>query len=382
MSNKVNIKPFHVMDILARCKEMEAQGIDVIHMEIGEPDFATPQPIINAGIQALKENRTHYTSAVGLLELRQKICCYYQDAFSISVSPDQIIITPGASGALQLVLSHVLQDKKSIMVCDPTYPCNNNVTQLLGGNVVAVSVDEETDYQLTLDLVKNNWNGNISAVLVSSPSNPTGTISKRDQLIGIADFLIGKGASLIVDEIYQGLTYGVDSETVANARENIFVLNSFSKYFGMTGWRIGWLCAPTITMTQLDAIAQNTYLASSTIAQHAALAAFASETLEVLEERRKAFLRRRDILCQSLTELGILVRVIPQGAFYVYADISNFSNDSFTFCKHLLEKTGLAITPGCDFGNTNAEKYVRFAYTISEKRIEQGMHRLKAFLRP
>ena len=376
----MDIKPFHVMDILARCKEMESQGVDVIHMEIGEPDFSTPQPIIDAGIEALKNNSTHYTSAIGMYELRKSISRYYQNKFSASVSEKQIIITPGASGALQLVLLHVMQCKKSIMVCDPTYPCNANVAKLLGGNVLAVPVCEDSQYQLTLELVKSHWQEDVAAVMVSSPSNPTGTICGRKQLIEIADFLKSKNAYLIVDEIYQGLTYNIADETVASARDNIFVLNSFSKYFGMTGWRIGWLCAPRNNVLQLDAIAQNTYLASSTIAQHAALAAFNDESIRILEERRKAFMLRRDILCQSLADLNINIRIIPQGAFYVYADISKYSDDSFAFCKQLLEKTGLAITPGCDFGKVNAEHYVRFAYTTSEHRIREGMSRLESFL--
>ena len=370
------------MDILARCKEMELQGIDVIHMEIGEPDFSTPQPIIDAGIEALTKHSTHYTSAIGLHELRTGISRYYQDKFAISVSEKQILITPGASGALQLVLLQVMQGDKSIMVCDPTYPCNANVAKLFGGTVVAVPVNEDSQYQLTLQLVMDHWQEDIAAVMVSSPSNPTGTICERKQLLEIADFLKSKNAYLIVDEIYQGLTYDVEDETVVNARENIYVLNSFSKYFGMTGWRVGWLCVPNTHIKQVDAIAQNTYLASSTLAQHAALAAFKDETLTILEDRRKAFMRRRDLLCQSLKDIGVKVRVIPQGAFYVYADISEFSQDSFAFCKQLLEETGLAITPGCDFGEINAEKYVRFAYTTSEERIQQGMERLKKFLNP
>ena len=382
MNNSTDISPFHVMDILARCKEMEAQGIDVIHMEIGEPDFSTPKPIINAGINALNNNKTHYTSAIGMFELRQKISQYYQTNFSITVPPEQIVITPGASGALQLVLSYVLQMKKGIMVCDPTYPCNSNVAKLFGGNVVAIPVGEETEYQLTLELVKSNWQEDMIAVLVSSPSNPTGTLCSQEQLLEIAAFLKNKGAFLIVDEIYQGLTYGIDSQTVANSQDNIFVLNSFSKYFGMTGWRVGWLCVPANDVAQVDAVAQNTYLATSTIAQYAALAAFNNETLAVLEDRRKAFMGRRDLLCQSLSEIGVKVPVVPQGAFYVYANISEYSEDSFAFCQQLLEEKGLAITPGCDFGDSHAEKYVRFAYTTSEERIRQGMDRLRAFLQP
>ena len=369
------------MDILARCKEMEAQGIDIIHMEIGEPDFSTPKPIIDAGIKALNENQTHYTSAIGMLALRQKISRYYQNNFSITVPPEQIVITPGASGALQLVLSYVLQMRKGIMVCDPTYPCNSNVAKLFGGDSVAIPVSEETEYQLTLELVESHWQQNMIAVVVSSPSNPTGTLCNQDQLFEIAAFLKSKGAYLIVDEIYQGLTYDIANQTVANSHENIFVINSFSKYFGMTGWRVGWLCVPKHDVAQVDAIAQNTYLATSTIAQHAALAAFNIETLAVLEDRRKAFMARRDLLCNSLSEIRVKVPVVPQGAFYVYADISDYSEDSFTFCQQLLEEKGLAITPGCDFGISQAEKYVRFAYTTSEERIREGMDRLRAFLR-
>ena len=244
MKKELDIAPFHVMDILARCKEMEAQGRDVIHMEIGEPDFSTPKPIADAGIAAIKNQLTQYTSALGLYELRVSISAYYKKRFCSSVQPEQIIITPGASGALQLILSYVLQTHKKLMICDPTYPCNRNVTKLVGGDVVAIPVDSETEFQLDASLVEENWKDDIAAVLIASPSNPTGTVCEQAHLLEMADFLATKNKLLIVDEIYQGLTYDIDSETVAGLRDNIIVINSFSKYFGMTGWRAGWTVVP------------------------------------------------------------------------------------------------------------------------------------------
>ena len=380
MSKQSEIRPFHVMDILARSKNMEAQGADVVHMEIGEPDFYTPEPIVRAGIKVLNENLTHYTPALGLPALRKQISDYYQKRWYASVLPEQIIITPGASGALQLVMAYILQSHKKIMLSDPGYPCNRNLSYLFGGGATTVAVNADTQFQLTAELVKQHWRDNIDAVLVASPANPTGTLCDVNQLLAMADFLAKKKRVLIVDEIYQGLCYETSSTTLADQRDNIFVLNSFSKYFGMTGWRVGWLVAPSEHMTSLDAIAQNTYLATSTIAQYAALAAFSAETNVILEQRRDIFKQRRDLLCDALMSMGIDVPVIPQGAFYVYANVSQFTQDSFEFCKALLETKAVAITPGCDFGNYRANEFVRFAYTTSEERLRTGMRRLQEFI--
>lgn len=380
MSKQPAIRPFHVMDILARSKNMEAQGMDVVHMEIGEPDFSSPEPIVRAGIKALQENLTHYTAALGLPALREKISEYYQKRWYAAVKPEQIIITPGASGALQLVLAYILQSHKKIMLSDPGYPCNRNLAYLLGGGATTVAVNADTQYQLTADMIKKHWRDSIGAVLVASPANPTGTLCEVNELLSMADFLATKNRTLIVDEIYQGLCYDTLSTTLADQRDNIFVLNSFSKYFGMTGWRVGWLVAPSVHMDSLDAIAQNTYLATSTIAQHAAIAAFSAETHAILEQRRDIFKQRRDLLCDALLSMGIDVPVIPQGAFYVYANVSKFTPDSFEFSKSLLETKAVAITPGCDFGDHQAGEYVRFAYTTSEERLRTGMRRLQEFI--
>ena len=368
------------MDILARSKQMEAQGVDVVHMEIGEPDFPSPQPIINAGIEALKRDLTHYTPAVGLTALRERIAEYYQKRLRAPVMTDQIVVTPGASGALQLLFAHLLQQDKNFMISDPGYPVNRNLAKLFGGGSIAIPVTAETQYQLTTSLIRQHWHKDVVAVLIASPSNPTGTVCEVDQLLEIADWLAEKRCMLLVDEIYQGLNYGTPADTVAGQRDNIYVLNSFSKYFGMTGWRVGWLVSPQKQMQTLDAIAQNTFLAASTIAQHAATAAFSAETHAILEQRRDIFMHRRDLVCESLQSMGIDVPVIPQGAFYIYANVSKFTSDSFTFCRSLLESKGVAITPGCDFGDYRANEHVRFAYTTSEERLRTGMRRLQEFI--
>lgn len=375
-----NVQPFHVMDILARCKQMEAQGIDVVHMEIGEPDFPTPEPIIQAGMQALQAGATHYTSAQGLPELRHAVSEYYQSRFSAQVDADEIIITPGASGALQLLFAALLQDKKKIMLCDPSYPCYANLSRIQGAERVAVAVDESTQFQITLELVERHWQQGIAAVMVASPSNPTGTLCDADELKRIAKFLEQRDAYLIVDEIYQGLVYAGENNTLAGAADNVLVLNSFSKFFGMTGWRLGWLTAAKQHIPALDAIAQNSYLAASTISQHAAIAAFNQDTQAILEQRREQFHTRRDFVCQALADMGLAVSCMPQGAFYVYVNIAKLQVDSFVFCQQLLQEQALAITPGCDFGQYRANEFVRLAYTTSEDRLAEGMRRLAQFI--
>lgn len=368
------------MDILARCKQMEAQGRDIIHMEIGEPDFPAPQPIMDAGVAALQKQQTFYTSAQGLPELRAAISEDYSKRFNCSVDSQQIFITPGASGAIQLVFSYVLQDRKTLMIGDPTYPCNRNVAKLLNANIEAVAVDERSDFQLDLEAVQNHWHADVAAVLIASPSNPTGTVLDKQELLAIADFLASKGSVLIVDEIYQGLNYGNAPSSVAGLRDNIFVINSFSKYFGMTGWRIGWCVTPSAYIKSLDAIAQNTYLASSTPAQFAAIASYQQQTFDIVEQRRSIFHQRRDLLCDALSVMPLKIPSIPQGAFYVYVNVADVCDDSFHFCQQLLEQTGVAVTPGCDFGQHNAKQYIRLAYTSHEERLSEGMKRIRSFI--
>jgi len=375
------ITPFHVMKLLARARELEAQGRCVVHMEIGEPDFVTPQPVTDAGIRALQRGQTHYTPAAGLPELREAIARHYQDQFGVTVDAGRILITPGASGALQLILAVLVDPGSQVLMADPGYPCNRNFVYLYDGEPVLIPVGPEQGYQLSTDMLEQYWTGRTRCVMLASPSNPTGTVVSGDTLQAMLDFIRQRKGSLIVDEIYQNLCYHGKPQTALALGEDIFVINSFSKYFGMTGWRLGWLVAPEAYVDDLDMLAQNLFLAASTPAQHAALAAFEAPTREVLEQRRQEFQRRRDYLLPALRALGFGIPVEPQGAFYLYAECSRFTEDSFVFATNLLEKAGVAITPGIDFGHYKAGGHVRFAYTTSMEKLQQGVERLEEFIK-
>lgn len=375
-----DIQPFHVMALLARAKELEASGKDIVHMEIGEPDFPTPVPIVEAGIKAISEGDVHYTPAVGLPGLRQALAEFYKTRYAESVSANRIVITPGASGALMLALGVILEAGDEVLMADPGYPCNRNFVRFLSAKTRSISVNASTAYQLTLNHLKDNWKKNTAAVIVASPSNPTGTVLPKSELIAMADFVKEQGAYLIVDEIYHGLVYDGESETAVSINENIILINSFSKYFNMTGWRLGWLVAPQSLIQDIDKLAQNIFLAASTPAQYAALAAFKPETIAILENHKKEFKQRRDFLLPKLRELGFKIEVEPQGAFYIYANCEKFSQDSYQFCYDILENIGVAITPGNDFGNNKANTFVRFAYTTSLDRLKEAVERLKNHL--
>ncbi len=375
------IQPFYVMELLARAKKLEAAGHPIIHMEIGEPDFITPRPIIQAGEAALSRGETHYTAALGLPQLRQAISDHYQKRFSVDIAAKRIIITPGASGALQLVLSILINPGEGVLMADPGYPCNRHFVELVGGKPISIAVDESNDYQLTTELVSQHWNPDCRAVLLASPSNPTGTLMPIDELRKLHHFLQQQGGILIVDEIYQELIYDQSPTTALSIANDIFIINSFSKYFGMTGWRLGWLVAPEEAIEPIDRLAQNIFLAASTLSQHAALAAFSEETTEILEQRREIFGQRRDYLFTALKEIGFSIPLEPGGAFYLYAGCQPFTENSSQFANQLLETAGVAITPGRDFGSNKPEQHLRFAYTTHLEKLEQGIEQLQQFIR-
>ena len=375
------LSPFHVMDILAQAKKLSQQGRTIYHMEVGEPDFPTAESIVNAGIEALKQSRTHYTPALGLPELRHAVAEYYDRKFSLKINPDRIIITPGASGAIQLVIACLLDAGENILLADPGYPCNRNIAQVLAAETIAIPVDAESYYQLNAELVAKNWNDKTRAVMVATPSNPTGTLLPAEQLIELAQVVARKKGRLIVDEIYQGLVYDVEDYTALEFSDECFVINSFSKYFGMTGWRLGWMVVPEAYIDVIDRIAQNIYLAPPTVSQYAALTALTAETQIELDRRRDEFKRRRDFLLPALESLGFSIAVKPQGAFYIYANCERFTDDSFSWVKELLNAQGVALTPGIDFGQYLANKHCRFAYTQSLEQLEQAVERIDAFIR-
>jgi len=374
------VQPFHVMTLLAQARRLEAEGRDIVHMEIGEPDFETPAAIVQAGIEALKSGKHHYTPATGLPELRQAISDFYRQKYKVSVDPKRILITPGSSGALQLLMSVLINPGQQVLMADPGYPCNRNFVRLVDGEVISIPVDVESGYQLNLEHLKKYWHQKSRAVMIASPSNPTGTLIAEAEMRNIVNFVAQKGGHMIVDEIYHGLTYGVKEQTALAISDDIFVINSFSKFFGMTGWRLGWMVVPEAYVDGLDKVAQNVFLAASTPAQYAALAGFNPETMAELELRRKIFEQRRDYLLPALRQIGFEIPVTPQGAFYLYANCKQFTDDSYQFCLDLLQLAGVAVTPGKDFGQNQPKQHLRFAYTTSLERLEEGVAQVQKFV--
>lgn len=375
------IQPFHVMEILARAKELEARGRDIVHMEIGEPDFPTPEPVRRAGIAALEKGELFYTPALGLPELRQGIADFYHARYDIEVPSSRIVVTTGASGALMLACAALVEPGDEVILADPGYPANRQFVRAMGGVPRAVAVDASSAYQLTPDHLERAWGEKTAAALVASPSNPTGTLVSTEHLAAMADIARTKGGTLIVDEIYHGLVYEGDATTALALADDVFVINSFSKYFNMTGWRLGWMVVPESYVAGIDRLSQNLYLAAPTPAQYAGLAALTPETLAILDARVREFKSRRDYLLPELRSLGFDIPVTPQGAFYIYAGCSRLTRDSFAFARDLLERANVAITPGNDFGSNQAANYVRFAYTNSIERLREGVRRLTAFLK-
>ncbi len=374
------IKPFQVMEIWNRAKELEAQGKHIIQMQIGEPDFTAPDPVIAASIEALQQYPIHYTSALGMPLLRQAISQHYRERYRLEVPAGRIVVTAGASGALLIAAGVLVDPGDEILMPDPAYPCNRHFVRFFEGQVKSIPVGPQTQYQLTRELIEANWSEKTRGVLIASPSNPTGTMIAPAEMRAIVDAVHARGGVAIVDEIYQGLTYASAFESALAHSDRVFVVNSFSKYFSMTGWRLGWLVAPEDCVRTVETFAQNAFICPSAPAQYAGIAAFAPETIVILEERRAEFRRRRDFLVPALRELGFSIPLTPEGAFYVYAGIERFASDSEKFALDVLEKAGVAITPGKDFGANQAERYVRFAYTRSLDDLQEGVRRLRKFL--
>ncbi len=375
------IEPFHVMEVQRRAFELEAAGRRVVHMEIGQPDFPAPQPVIDAAIEALQRESMGYTASLGLPALREALARFYADRYGVDVAPERIMVTAGASGAFLIAMGSLIDPGDELLMPDPCYPCNRHFVRMFEGSARTVPADAATRYQLAPEDVQRHWGARTRGVMLASPSNPTGTMVPNDALRAILAEVERRGGIAIVDEIYQGLTYsGHHHPTALQVSDRILVVNSFSKYFSMTGWRLGWLVAPPHYVREMERFAQNAFISVSTPAQHAALAAFRPETIEILEGRRAEFQRRRDFLVPALRALGFEVPLMPEGAFYVYASCARFTDDSESFALRLLEEAGVAITPGIDFGAHRARSHVRFAYTRSLADLEEGVARMARFL--
>lgn len=379
-SRLANIAPFHVMELLSRAKALEAEGRDIIHMEVGEPDFGTPEPIIAAAQAHTATGRVFYTPALGLPELRSEISSFYSSRYGISVPASRIVITSGASGALLLAMACLAEPGSKWLLTDPGYPCNCNFVRSFEGIPVCMPVRAENNFQPTVSDLDQHWSERTAGALFASPANPTGTLLDDEALAAIADFVRQKAGQLIVDEIYHGLTYDRDASTALQFGDDIFVVQSFSKYFNMTGWRLGWLVVPECFLRDIEKLAQNLFIAPSTPAQYAAMAAFQPHTITILEQRRAEFRRRRDFLATEIQKLGFRLEAKPEGAFYIYADCSALTRDSYLFARDLLDSVGVATTPGLDFGSHAPKSHLRFAYTTSITRMAQAMERIHRFL--
>lgn len=372
------IEPFHVMEVLAKAQALEQSGRDVVHLEIGEPDFPTPDPIVTRAQAALQSCQTRYTAALGLPELRERIAAHYPAAARPAAA--RVALVPGSSAALLVSFALLLNPGDEVLLADPGYPCNANFIRLFGGVPVRIPCAPETGYQLSPEVIRANWTERSRAVLIGSPANPTGSVIAPEQMSAIADQVRRLGGTLVVDEIYQGLVYETPVRSALHDGEDLFVINSFSKFYGMTGWRLGWLVAPEAYGDGVARLCQNLFISAPTVSQHAALAAFESATLAELDRRRRAFRQRRDFLVPALRRIGFQIPLQPAGAFYVYADASGLTDDSQDFAEELLEQTGVAITPGRDFGEYRQREHLRFSYAAPLERLEEAVERLRQWL--
>jgi aspartate/methionine/tyrosine aminotransferase len=374
------IEPFEVMDVLSRAHALEAQGRRVVHMEIGEPDFTAPAPVVEAGVRALREGLTAYTATLGLPALRQAIAGHYRAKFKVEIPESRIAVTAGASGGLLTVAALYVDAGDEVLVPDPGYPGYRHFVRAFEGVARPIPVSAQESFQPTLEQVRAAWGPRTKGLLLGSPSNPTGTLISRDALKGIAEFVAARGGVLMVDEIYQGLVYGEESRlspfTALGLPGDVVVINSFSKYFCMTGWRLGWVVLPARAVREFEKLAQHLFISAPAAAQHAAVAAFSAESISILEKRRAEFAARRDFLLPALKGAGLSVPAEPKGAFYVYADCRG---DSRRFTRELLETEAVAATPGIDFGANGTERFVRFAYTRSLADLEEAAAGIRRF---
>jgi aspartate/methionine/tyrosine aminotransferase len=370
------IAPFEVMDVLSRAQALERAGRHVVHMEIGEPDFTAPAAVVEAGVRALREGRTAYTATLGLRELRESIAQHYASRFGAAVPPERVVVSAGASGGLLTVAALYFEAGDEVLVPDPGYPGYRHFVRAFEGRARTLAVSAAQAFQPTLAMVRDAWSGCTKALILGSPSNPTGTLIPRSELEQIARFIAERGGVLIVDEIYQGLVYGTEPWTAVELPGEVVIVNSFSKYFCMTGWRLGWVVLPAAAVRGFEKLAQHLFISAPAAAQYAACAAFSDDSIRVLEQRRREFARRRDVLLPALRSAGLGVPAEPHGAFYIYADCGRDARD---YCLRLLEREAVAATPGVDFGANGTSHHVRFAYTRAMADIEEAAERIRRF---
>jgi aspartate/methionine/tyrosine aminotransferase len=371
----LDIPPFIVMDVLERAHRLEQEGCDIVHLEIGEPDFPTPACVCEAAQDAIRRGETHYTHSLGIPELRRKICTLYAEEYGVGVDPDQIIVTSGTSPALFMIFSALLEQGDEIIMSDPHYPCYPNFARFLGANPVFVAIDENDGYQMYAESIKKKITDRTKAVLINSPANPTGTLLSPERMEEISAL----GVPVISDEIYHGLAYGEKEHSALEFTERAFVLNGFSKRFAMTGWRLGYIIAPQGFVRPLQKVQQNFFISAGSVSQWAGIAALTKAGKEA-EMMRMTYDRRRKVLIDGLRSIGFSIPVEPAGAFYVLVNARHLAADSYALAFEILEKAHVGVAPGIDFGQ-NAEGHLRFSYANSVEKIEEGIRRIAEFLR-
>ncbi|MBO9537975.1 pyridoxal phosphate-dependent aminotransferase [Herbaspirillum sp.] len=374
-----NIAPFHVMELAKKAAVLEQQGRHIIHMGIGEPDFTAPPAVVEAATRAMADGKMQYTSATGLPQLRQAISDHYRSVYGLEIAPERIVVTAGASAALLLACAALVEKGAQVLMPDPSYPCNRHFVAAFEGQARLIASGPEHRFQLSAQMVREHWDAATRGVLLASPSNPTGTSILPDELRAIVAEVRARGGFTIVDEIYQGLSYEGAPFSALSLGEDVVVINSFSKYFNMTGWRLGWLVLPPALVPQVEKLAQNLFICASSIAQHAGVACFAPESIAIYEERKAEFKRRRDYIVPALESLGFKVPVVPDGAFYVYADCSALSDDADRLTLDMLNEAGVVLVPGLDFGPFTARRYIRLSYATSMENLQEAVARLGAF---
>ncbi|MBU0993459.1 MAG: pyridoxal phosphate-dependent aminotransferase [Proteobacteria bacterium] len=373
------IKPFIVMEVLEKANAMEREGINVIHMEVGEPDFDTPQCIKDAVKKAVEDGYTHYTHSLGDFELRKAISNHYKTTYHAMCSPDRIVVTSGTSPAMFLLFSALIEEDDEVILSDPHYACYPNFINYMGGKPVKVTVHAEDGFQLDLDAVKKKITKKTKAILVNSPSNPTGNHLSKERLKAIAELAEAAHLHVISDEIYHGLTYEGQDHSILEFTDRAFVLNGFSKLYAMTGLRLGYLMAPTEFIRPMQKLHQNFFISANSAVQIAGITALEKAGDDILR-MRGIYNERRLFLIQRLKELGFKIPKEPTGAFYVFANAKHLSGNSLKLAFDILEKAHLGVTPGIDFGD-NGEGYLRFSYANSIENLREGMNRLEAYLK-
>jgi len=368
------ITPFIVMDVLDRAKELERQGKNIIHLEVGEPDFDTPRVATEAGISAIRRGETHYTHSQGLIELREAVAEDYHSKYGVSVDPARVIITSGTSPAMLLIFGAMLETGEEVILPNPYYSCYPNFVKFVGGVPVCVNVYEDDGFTYRPQEIKKKLSQATKAIMLNSPSNPTGCIIGIKEMEDVA----AMGRLIISDEIYHGLVYEGKEHSILEVTDNAFVVNGFSKLYAMTGWRLGYVIAPERFLRPMQKLQQNLFISASAFAQWAGIAAL-REAGDDVKKMVDTLNIRRKFMISKLRELGFGITVEPTGAFYVFANAKKFTSDSYRFAFDILDKAGVAVTPGIDFGS-NGEGYIRFSYSNSIENIGEGMERIKKYL--